>query len=388
MSRTPAVHFGPGRLGLGLIVDVLLETKRYDVYLIGAPGREPGEYGTYFLRFTDPAFGLRERLVAWAGNPKDLSDLPEPLLCELRGHGPMLFTAAIGATNVTTARSLIAAMLSLRPEQAPTALLACENEPYELYDELQSTFPHVDVRHCVVDRICAWDPRPRSQPGRRILAHDVSEWVIPQATSPALEGLRDVKDVLLLAGDADAYRDRKLWVVNGIHLVLATIARREGVDLLPLTGHRERTFREHAKPLAMAMLETAERVYDLPADEHFADERVRAFCEVPDSATRILSKRYLRRDLRPLAHRLNTRISESARAARECDVDVDPFVWAFREVVEAIRRSDSFLDVSEIDPATGRLRRCKQPPQVNANIDREVEELFATALDWAPEPDA
>lgn len=388
MHRIPAVHFGPGRLGLGLIVDVLLDTGRFDVYLIGAPGREQRELATYFLRFTNPALGLRERRVAWAGNPEDDTDLPDALVRELHEDRPILFTSALGAVNVAEARPRIARMLSLRPVTAATALLACENEPHEIYNELQRDFPHVDVRRCVVDRICAWDTKPSLDPGRRILAHDVSQWVIPHATNPALEGLRNVNDVLLLDGDAAAYRDRKRWVVNGIHLVLATIARREGIDLLPLIGKRELAFREHSKPLAMAMLDTVERMHGLPVDEQFADERVRGFCEAPDSATRILSGRYLRHDLRPFVQRLDSRVSTAARAAQEHGVDVEPFLWAFSEIVLAATYSDSFLDVSEVDPDTGKLRRCDQLPEIDAEIDREVEVSFATALDWAPQPDA
>jgi hypothetical protein len=388
MSRIPAVHFGPGRLGLGLIVDILLETGSYDVYLVGAPGREPAERDTYFLRFTDPAYGLRERHVIWAGNPEGVSDLPEGFLDLLRGDGPMLFTAALGGAHVDKACGLIAELLRHRPVRAETALLACENEEYGAYDDMQRTFPHVVVRHCVVDRICAWDPRRSQTLGRRILVHEVAQWVIPRAGSGAIEGLRPSQHVVPLVGDADGYRDRKLWVVNGIHLVLATIARREGVDRLPLTGARELAFREYAKPLAMAMLETADRRHALPVDEAFADDRVRAFCEAPDSATRILSERYLRSDLRPFIQRLDTRLANAARAASECGVPTEPCLWAFREIVAAIRTSNSFLDVSWADPSTSEFQRFERPPAIDEIIDQEVAEMFAGALDWAPESDA
>ena len=59
------VHFGPGPTGARFIIDVLLQAGRYDVYLIGAPGRPQREQRTC-SRFTDPSVGVRQRVVTWA----------------------------------------------------------------------------------------------------------------------------------------------------------------------------------------------------------------------------------------------------------------------------------------------------------------------------------
>lgn len=397
MRPITAVHFGPGRLGLGLVIDVLLQTRRYDVYLIGAPDRPRQEQRTYYLRFTDPAVGVRQRVVTWAGNPRSMSDVPEVLLARLRSDEPVLVTSALGENNVAEAYERIHGVLQLRPPLASTVLLVCENEPHTIYADLETSNPHVEVRRCVVDRICALDERPSAEPGRRILVHDVSLWVIPHACGdgsaaadvwPPLDGLRGAEDVLMLDGDADAYKHRKLWVVNGIHMILATIARRAGVDVLPLTGERQRQFRNAAEPLAMAMLQAAECAYGLPVDEHFAGERVRAFCEAPDSATRVLSGRYMRADLRPYVKRLDSRVAAAARTAHEHGLDTEPFLWAFEEVVQAIGESDSFLDVTVVDPETRKLKRNAAPPAISAAVDAEVESVFAAALrEWAPATD-
>jgi hypothetical protein len=87
--------------------------------------------------------------------------------------------------------------------------------------------------------------------------------------------------------------------------------------------------------------------------------------------------------------RLDTRLAAGARLAHAHGVDVEPFIWAFREVVEAIRESDSFLDVTVVDPATGMLRRSRTLPAVSGRIDAEVEASFARSLrDWAPRREA
>lgn len=406
MDPAVAVHFGPGRLGLGLVVDVLLDTRRYDVYVLGRPGSRSPERRSYYLRFTDPDLGMRQRTVTWAGNPERATDLPPGLLVRLASSAPVLVTAALGGHNVEEAYERIHELVQLRPVTSPTVVLACENDAHAMYDALARANPHVTVLNCVVDRICAWD-ESAILPGKCILAHDVSQWVIPHAYEaglvashgaagpasaeglpapwPPLTGLAGAAHVLMLEGDAAAYKHRKLWVVNGTHLILATIARRYGVDVLPLTGRRQRLFREAARPLMLAMLETVDRAFGLPIDEHFADQRVRAFCEAPDSATRILRDRYLRADLRPYMSRLGTRLAAAAKVASAHDVDVAPFVWAFEEVVEAVAESDSFLDVTVVDPASGKLCRRLSPPPVDAEIDAEVEQSFGRALaDWAP----
>jgi hypothetical protein len=409
VEPTVAVHFGPGRLGLGLVVDVLLSTERYEVYLIGRPNSSLSERRSYYVRFTDPRLGMRQRTVAWAGNTAKMADLPERLVAQLRDANSVLVTTALGEDNVAEAYERIHCVLQLRPAMSSTVVLVCENERHKMYDELAGANPHAVVLHCVVDRICAWDEESLL-PGKSVLAHDVSQWVVPHAYAPApdlsgpvtpgtgptadvhrmpwpaLVGLTEEPNVLLLANDATSYAHRKLWVVNGIHLILATIARRNGVDVLPLIGWRQQEFKESIRPLMLAMLETIDRAFGLAVDEHFADERVRAFCEAPDSATRVLRKRYIRSDLRPYIERLATRVGTAAKLAHDHDVDIAPFVWVFREVVEAMAESDSYLDVTVVDPATGKLYRTGSLPEVDARVDAEVEAAFARSLEgWAPE---
>ncbi len=215
-------------------------------------------------------------------------------------------------------------------------------------------------------------------------------WAADGHALAPLIGLHGADHVVLLEGSEIAHKHRKLWIVNGLHVVMATIARRCGVDRLPLRDEPLDAFRASIKPLMLAILQAVESEYGLATDEQFADERVRAFCEAPDSASRVLTDRYLRADLRPYMERIRSRVGAAAMVAYEHGIDIEPFLWAFAEVADAIHESDSFLDVTEPDPERPwRLRPCPDPPLIDAEVDAEAVSIFADALaGWAPTPAA
>lgn len=396
-GRFLALHFGPGQLGLGLIVDILQTSDNYDVYVVGNPKSQYKELPRFKIAFLDSSRSIRSHEVVWAGNPASYDQLPKELLSRLESSEPVLVTAALGERNVEEGCQRIADFLRGRGG-AETAVLLCENGEPRHYDFL-SGIPGVSIHHCVVDRICAWRDDDGSEPPKKILAHSVSEWVIPHATQSGgfepgksqpdrvkvpISGLSGSDFVVLLDGDEVAHRTRKTWVVNGNHLVLATMARRHGKDRLPLSVEDHFQFSKAVTPLMLVMLNTVERLHGLKVDESFAEDRVRAFAEAPDSASRILKDRYLRRDLRPFVERLDARLASAARRAREVDLDVTPFMGAFAVIVRAMDDERTYLDFLVRNEKTGNLE-INHGVRSTSKIDSQVLDGFERCLDWAPD---
>lgn len=341
---TLAVHLGPGPLGLGLVVDVLLR-QGFDVCLIGKP--EGKEHKEYWLAFADPDRGLQSRQVQWACNPRDVQGLGDDVTVRLRTDSSVLITCALG-DKAAERDSLLREILALRPAGAETVLLACENEPDEIYAAIAQGFPDVYYCACVVDRICSRDkPEIDSEGRRRLLVHSVAQWVIRQPQGRphhVIEQLADADEVVATDQPLDAHKARKLWVVNGVHLLLALLARKEGLEELPLDDARRAAFEQLAQPLIESILEAVERRWpDLRRDPEFAADRVRAFCESPDSASRILRHRLIRSDLTSLMARLDTRLGSAARLATEEDVDTYWFEALVDVLLETLRDRNAYL---------------------------------------------
>lgn len=379
------VHLGPGPLGLGLIVEQVSKAG-FDVCLIGPPDPGPGlaERQEYGIAFADPDLGYQPGDVRWPCNPKTLADLPPAVLETIAAREPMLITAALGA-KITERQGLIIELLARRPPGAETVLLACENDPHPAYQTIASACGADLLRYdCVVDRLCSL-PRsivfdeegnlsvithPRDDRGRRVVSvHPTGEWVIsaPTRESAVLAQLARAPLFNITGEPIDFYARRKRWLVGGLHMVLALIARREGADLLPLQPGYADAFLARARPL---MAQISAGLHGDPAGiriEHdYTEQRIRAFLEAPDTTARILERHLLRADLRGLMARLQVRVADAARAARDAGQDCEPFYDVMALLVSVLASPSSYYDeiAAALDP----------------DIDGEVILLFEQAL--------
>jgi hypothetical protein len=367
------LHFGPGRLGLGLVVEQLLKAS-FDVYLVGPPGREPEEQRQFGLSVIDPEVGLWYPEVRWAGNPCTFETLPAEVHDAVADTQPLLLTAALGDA-VADAAPLISSIVERRPLHAETTLLACENDPAAAYGELRR---HCDGRlvvvECVVDRICAWHPGgKRDEHSRRMVQHHpVGEWIVPLVAPvpPWLAALERAPLVERCEPPLDGWKARKLWAVNGVHIVLALVARLNDFDKLPLAGEAQARFVELARPLTERMAAAVHaRWPEVPLDEEYVSARIRAFCESPDTAERIIGRYLVRRDLRAFMVRLEQRLVEAARQAHEAGLDCQPFADAIAFVVLALSDPRIYFE----EPGADR--------PLSREIDEQVVHRFEAMLD-------
>ncbi|MFZ1153436.1 MAG: hypothetical protein WAN93_00885 [Solirubrobacteraceae bacterium] len=366
------IHVGPGRLGLGLIVQQLIEAD-FSVCVVGHGESEPEEYEKQFaISYTDPDIGLVPEEVQWITNALAVDDLPAEVLDLLETDQPLLITCSLDAAIAARAAWIIE-LVERRPHDAETVLLACENDPHPAYQEVAAACgAKLQMPPCVVDRICSWAlPRRTEELSPRIVrAHPVGEWVVscPGPIPETLEQLSRASLVQVTECSIEGFKARKLWSVNGVHMVLALVALTAGVNELPLDQRYTPEFLELAQPLIQAMSVGVESRWPYVGfDERYASERIRAFLESPDGTARILKGYLVRSDLRPFMRRLDERLGEPARAVREAGGDVGPFFEAMALIVEVLvdlRLYYSPEDYLLLDP----------------EIDREVLTLFEEVL--------
>jgi hypothetical protein len=383
------LHLGPGRLGLGLIVEQLDEVS-FSVCLLGSPDADREERKQFGLSFIDPDIGLEYRDVEWAGNAVAVEDLPPDVLARVDGPEPLLITCAL-RENIARRADWIIELVRRRPDGAETVLLACENDPAVAYDQIaREAGDALKTYPCVVDRICAWPSHasidehghrvlishPRDEEDRRVVSvHPVGEWIISvQGEIPAtLRKLSDASLVTVTHLESAGFKARKRWSVNGVHMVLALIARLEGVDILPLERDYEQTFLTLAAPLMHQISSgVAARWPELPLEEDYVSSRITAFLESPDETARILERHLVRADLRPFMRRLQERLGEAARAAHDAGEDCEPFYQVMALVVIVLSDLSRYYpdDRGTLDQA----------------VDDEAVELFASVLDgWLDE---
>ena len=388
------VHLGPGRLGLGLIVDQL-DQSRFSVCLVGRPdpGEDIKETREYGFASTDPQVGLGYRNVRWPSNAATVEGLPAEVLEIIDSAESVLITCAL-AKEISSRVDFIAELVARRPDGAETVLLPCENDPHEAYDQIvKCCGVRLTCCPCVVDRICSWPftttideqgrtivtTHPRDAKRRRVVvAHPVGEWVISAPDFPlaTLARLAQASLVTVVHGDIDGYEVRKRWSVNGVHTLLALVARNQGIGRLPLAGSYQDAFLESARPLLDQISAAVEHGWpDVPHDEFYVAERIRAFVEAPDTTGRILERHLVRSDLRSFMGRLNYRVGEAARAANAAGQDCEPFYQAMSLVVSVL--SDYQLYYPEDDP------------HLDPSIDEEVLEMFVAGLQgWLDDPRA
>jgi hypothetical protein len=370
-----------------------LDRSQFSVCLVGPPGtgQEPREYG---LAFTDPDIGLEYRIVDWYSDAATVSQLSSQVLAVVDSTEPLLITCALAA-QITGRVEFLADIIDRRPAGSETVLVACENEPHDAYWELaQKCAGKLITCPCVVDRICAWPSmitidehgetivteHPRDGDNRRVaVVHPVGEWVIaaPQPTPATLIQLQRAPLVNIIHGEIAGYANRKLWSVNGVHTVLALLARLEGIRQLPLTELYQQAFLQTAAPLMAQITAAIEHQHpEIPHDPDYIPDRIRAFAQVSDTTARILEPTLKRSDLRAFMARLSRRVGDAARAAHKAGQDCEPFYDVMTLVVDVLSNRQLYYREAEAKP-------------IDEVIDQEVLVMFAATLaEWLDEPRA
>lgn len=379
-----AIHIGPGPLALGLILPCL-EQAGFEVCLVGRDDTDEPERVHYMLGPTDGTVDLTERCVAHACKASTTAQLPVAVQQRLGSGEPLLITCALGTKGKGAAAGagLVSQILEQRPPDAETVVVLCENDRIPAYDALeQRDGQRVVVCRSVVDRVCTWhdDEHKRDELGRRaVRAHPVGEWIIghPDPSSPLMAALLRADEVAVVAvTELAGYEDRKLWTVNGLHIVLALIARRTNLDapgkrkdLLPLTA-RHAEFQEIASQVLPAIEAALAHRHDgMPRDDAYGLERVRVFCEAPDHIERVLSS-LVRADLREFMVRFDRRICDAARAAHAAGRDVSVFRQIVAVTLQVLDDLRSYYPSKE--------HASQESP--SAAIDELVVEAFEHAL--------
>lgn len=370
------VHVGNGQLGLGLIVEQLLEAK-FDVCLVGRPAEPIHE--SFGVAFTNPSLGLKVLTTKWVSNAALVDKLPREVLAVVDSNEPMLITVSL-KDGIAERETFIVDLVERRPTGVETVLLACENDVNEVYERIAKRLAgKVIVPECVVDRICSWRSKKRKtdRHGRRVVrAHATGEWTVAVAepVPEVLTRLANAELVSLVAPPIDGWKARKLWSVNGIHIILALIARIRKIDDLPLEDDAARLFVDRARSLMSAIAEGVTGEWpDVLCDGDYVEARIRAFVESPDETTRLIGDYLVREDLRPFMRRLDRRVAAAARKTHEAGGNCEPFYDAMALVLEALRSSTNYYTP-------------KTPMAVDDAVDAEVVRLFAAVLEpWLDE---
>lgn len=375
------VHIGPGPLGLGLVVDQVSEAG-FDICLVGPPsrlrvGRErTAERRSYGLGFTSPEQSFAYRDVRWAESCASAEHLPATVRTAISSDESVLITSALGSA-ISDRVGFIEDLVAMRPLGSETVLLPCENDPAAPYAELaRRVGDRLQVCEVVVDRICSWaEPKFDDFRRRMVRAHDVGEWIIAGSQTPtqALTKLSAARLVSVVRPPIEGWKYRKLWVVNGLHIALGLLARVEHVDKLPLSGQAQMKFVDQAQRLCEQMGAGIQLQWpEVPVDNSYLSERIRAFCESPDYTERLLKKYLVRHDLRAFMTRLDLRLGDAARAAANAGEDCVPFSEVMSLVEQVLR------DPSVYYP---------DPEQRGPNVERDAEvvQLWQEVLQgWMP----
>lgn len=356
------IQIGPSPLALGLIVPSTLAAG-FDVCVVGRPGdkslREYGHAGS------GPRGRLRFPRVDWFVGPEKFEDLPFGLLSRIQSDEPLLLTCTLRG-RIAERRPLVEALLRARPEGSETIMLACENAPDPIYEQIAAGCGQhgVQVLRTVVNRMCIGLPRD-SEGHRMVSAHPLGEWLIDQPAQPSalLDALSAVDEVDVVE-DIEARHSRKLWMVNGAHQALALIAwaglSRE-LRLPPAEsaagGEPHHDLQDAAQDLSVsarlshlhAAMDAALRKEHPELEDNLAYgvEHVVAYSEHPDSITRVLGA-FLRHNLAPFVETLDVRLAQPARICFELQWPTTSFEFVFDHFEMLAGNLDVFLDARQI----------------------------------------
>lgn len=351
------LHIGPGRLGLGLVAQHLIEVVGCDLILVGRPPSATSvpEQRAFFFEEYDRGTGQRRIPAVGAGNAGTVDQLPALAQSWISDGTPLLITCALG-DQADSCEELVRGIVGGRPAEAETVLIACENDEHDVYGRLARIGSKLHVCRAVVDRVCI-SPRDdaRRPDGRRqVQAHSIWEWIVEGDDGIRSETLDELcRHGVGRTANVDPDKQRKLWGVNGTHQMLALVSRRLGVEKLGLAASHP-DFVERMTPLTEAFRDALLAAWpDEPLDDSYFSDRIRVFAEMPDTTKRILGAHLVRENCLGLLDRLDQRIFAAARAisaAREPDLPSEifaPFVDTAELLIDVVADGDLFYPADD-----------------------------------------
>lgn len=312
------IHFGPGKLGLGLLVWAGLQAG-FDVHVLARPGS---------VVTPDTALELQIRPEhgddIWVSLPiasqcqaKDVVDVPPEVRAAIDGAPDLLVTTAVTTEGLQAVAPLIMDLLEARSgrEGVKTTFIAGENDPGPKYPQLVDEFERlgVDCRRTMVNRLC-FEPAELKREGARVIRADgLTEWLIEgQPDTPVLAALAKLEHVRFVP-DVEPFEVRKRWLVNGGHLALAILAReykQPRLDHAATEPGRSAWLRQ----LHFVLIGVLQRRYpELEDNVDYAAKHVNAWIRHEDRAIRVL-RRLKRADIGPFLRDLYRKLGEPLMA--------------------------------------------------------------------------
>ncbi len=340
MALVVHIHFGPGRLGLGLLV-WSGRAAGFDVHVVAYP-HSPVDEDTALevvVRSQDGTDAVPVTLdVASTCRAAAFGELGPPVRHALGAAEHVLITTAVTTDGIPAIADLLLAVAEQRPRRpgATTTFIAGENDPGESFAGLVANLRArgVDCRRTMVNRIC-FEPVELRRHGARVVRADcLVEWLIEgRPDGPALAALDELEHVRFVE-DIEPYELRKRWLVIGGHLALAIMARLHNYECLDVeAGQPGRS--DWLERLHAVLIQALEKRFaQLEDNAAYAAKHVEAWVRHDDPTRRIL-RRLKRLNLVAFLEDLDRKLGEALASA---DVVRDERWSVIEELFEVLHR--------------------------------------------------
>ncbi|MGN6216577.1 MAG: hypothetical protein ACTHN7_06420 [Solirubrobacterales bacterium] len=362
------LHIGPGKLGLGLIVDLTLKAE-IDTHVIGRPGSDAA-VGRFSLILTG---GERKPLnISSYSEAVNYDQLRDPAKDAAISSVSMLVTTSVGKLDgCMSLLNEIAEERNLHP--GDTVFIACENDLGDSYEEIEKRLIdlEVDCRRAMVNRIC---PESILDNGELLVRGDPhAEWLIEGIPDTEVLAQLDQLQEVQFVEDVEPFAVRKRWVVNGGHLALGLFGRKDKVTSVAVVA-RDEARQAQLIDIQKAMIQALpEEWVELLGDSAaYAHGELLPMCRTEDEVPRILH-RLKRENLAPFIESAEKRLGEPAKRFRKTRQHLSPHLESVFEVMQ-----DVLLDLeSYVDALAVRAGKVK----LDADRDEEAVAAYRELLD-------
>jgi hypothetical protein len=285
--RGCVLHIGPGRLGLGLVVELSLRANLI-THLVGRPGSK-AQVGQFAIKQTgmdqEP---LEVASYSEAGAYDELRDTAKDALSSSLS---VLLTTAVGGGGDGCAQLLDEVAQERRLRPGGTVFIACENDFDPPFPEIESALRamEVDCRRAMVNRIC---PECEVEDGVLVVRADPhAEWLIEGAPDHDVLIQLDALEEVSFVEDIEPFAVRKRWLVNGGHLALGIFGLKDKITSVTAVARNEERHQELVKIQASMVQALPADWKDLLGDSiAYARAELVPMCRTEDEVPRIMHR--------------------------------------------------------------------------------------------------